>query len=737
MPTDAVMERNATRPDPDRMARLIGFADRGILLADDMFTIVEANPHALAVYGYGHDEIVGMPIGALFGDETGYREAIEGTDHRRGSVFHACHRRKDGRLFPVEISLNNLELDGRVYRQAVIRDLAERAHAEDALRRMNRTLIALAQCNEVLAYGESEEEILTEICRIVVDAGYRFAWVGYAEADEDRSVRPVAQYGYEDGYLDHIQLTWADNERGHGPTGTAIRTARPSCIRNIADHENFRPWRDDALQRGYASCLAIPITLDGTVIGALTVHAARVDAFDEDEIRLLEELAGKLSWGISIQRHRAERERTAAQLRSSEERYRNLFARAKVAQILLNPEDGVIVDANEAAVAYYGYSADELRGQSIGLINIADAPDIQTDLGRACHGQRHQFHFQHRLASGEIREVEVYSGPVEIGGQILLYSIVHDITDRVRIAEALRDSEERYHTLVRTAPTGIYRTDAAGCPVYVSRRWCELAGIPPEESADDGWLRAVHPEDRARVTDLWHRCLAARTDFEAEYRMGRADGPSTWVSCSAKPEIDAAGSFSGYIGAVQDISRIKKLEDQLRQALLDEQEASRQLQEAMASLSNAQQIAAFGNWDWDLETGNTWWSDGVYRLSGMQRREPAPTVDGLMQVIHPADRFRVWESFQDSLTNGAPLDIDYRVIWPDGTVRVLHSVGEATSDAGGRPVRMSGVIQDVTAQRTAEAEIGKLSTVVAQTPLSVLITDTSGRIEYVIRFPRD
>ncbi|MHA2136076.1 MAG: GAF domain-containing sensor histidine kinase [Candidatus Thorarchaeota archaeon] len=164
-----------------------------------------------------------------------------------------------------------------------------------------RALVALAECNEVLVHITDTSRLFEEVCMIIVEiAQYRLAWIGVAESDKRRTVRPVASYGYEDHYLEVVDISWADTETGQGPTGTAIRTQRPSVCQNIVSDPSFEPWREQALERGYASSVAIPIFVEGRVYGALNVYAPEADAFDEDELSLLVKLAANLSYGLQV-----------------------------------------------------------------------------------------------------------------------------------------------------------------------------------------------------------------------------------------------------------------------------------------------------------------------------------------------------------------------------------------------------------------------------------------------------
>ena len=178
--------------------------------------------------------------------------------------------------------------------------------AERKLSRLNRELRAISNCNQVLIKAEDEQTLLNEVCRIVCDeAGYRMAWAGYPVHDEAKTLQPAAWAGAEDGYLVNAQLTWADTERGQGPGGTSIRTGKSCCIQDFATDPHAVPWRESALQRGYRSCIALPLkSVENSVFGVLVIYSTEPDAFTSDEIRLMEELAGDLAFGIRSLRTR-------------------------------------------------------------------------------------------------------------------------------------------------------------------------------------------------------------------------------------------------------------------------------------------------------------------------------------------------------------------------------------------------------------------------------------------------
>lgn len=215
---------------------------------------------------------------------------------------------------------------------AVVREMAEaesRRHqrrVEGELGRINRALKVLSQASQLVVHAREESALLHEVCRIAVEVGgYHLAWVGYAEDDEEKSVRPVARIGCDAEYLDTVKMTWAENELGGDPMGMAIRSGKPCITKNIVADPSYSSWRADAVKRGYASSAAFPLIADDRTFGALNIRASEWNAFDTEEVDLLAELSGVLAHGIVSLRMRAARERAEEALWESEERYRTLF----------------------------------------------------------------------------------------------------------------------------------------------------------------------------------------------------------------------------------------------------------------------------------------------------------------------------------------------------------------------------------------------------------------------------
>ena len=182
----------------------------------------------------------------------------------------------------------------------------ERARAVALHRRTDRGLRTLSAGNHTVLRATEEQQLLQDMCRVIVDVGgYRTAWIGYAENDAEKTIRPVAYAGFEGEPEQAPRFTWAETGQGNTATAMAIRSGQPCIGRRLLSDPNVEPaWREEAQRRGYASVSAYPLFVEGIILGSLTIYATEADAFDEAEGKLLGEMADDLAFGIATLRLR-------------------------------------------------------------------------------------------------------------------------------------------------------------------------------------------------------------------------------------------------------------------------------------------------------------------------------------------------------------------------------------------------------------------------------------------------
>lgn len=193
-------------------------------------------------------------------------------------------------------------------------DISERKKSLHEQNRLNRALRLLSECNLALVRNDSEAQLLNDVCRLIVNTGgYMSAWVGYAEHDAGKTVRPVAQSGCENGYLEKAIISWdGASQYSVGPTARAIHSGQTQISQDLQASNGPEPWRVAAIRQGYQAAIGLPLKQGESVLGGLCVYAAEAHAFGPDEVRLLEELASNLSFGIIGLRTRVQREKAEA-----------------------------------------------------------------------------------------------------------------------------------------------------------------------------------------------------------------------------------------------------------------------------------------------------------------------------------------------------------------------------------------------------------------------------------------
>ncbi len=303
-----------------QLEAIFNAAADGILLVEiDSMKFRSANASICRMLGYSQEELLGLRVPDIHLKQDLSRVYYEFERQACGDIAVAADvpmKRKDGSVFFADINSAKLTLADKRCLLKIVREATERKRAEEAMLRAIGSLKALTQCNLALIHAEDEPRLLEEICRIVVViAGYRAAWVGFAERDARKTIRRAAQAGDLDSRVKEDESTWEDSPAGQGPAGAAIRTAQAQLVRDVHTDPRYEPWRDHAANLGYRSVLCLPLASGGAVLGVFCVCASDSDSFGAEEIQLLSGLANELAFGIVTLRRRAEQNRSAERLR--------------------------------------------------------------------------------------------------------------------------------------------------------------------------------------------------------------------------------------------------------------------------------------------------------------------------------------------------------------------------------------------------------------------------------------
>jgi len=621
------------------------------------------------------------------------------------------------------------DLSVRANVSAVTREFTEVGAAFNdmaaALQRTNRMLRTISLCNQELVRATHETELLQRICDVMVEnGGYRLAWIGFAEHDEARTVRPVARAGHDDGYLAVAGIVWSDTERGRGPTGTAIRTGQIAVAHDLATAPNDAPWRKEALRRGYRSAIALPLTVAGQPVGAFHLYTAEPSAFDEAEVQLLKELADDISFGIAALRARDERDRAQALLD-------NLLT-TMPDHIYFKDRQGRFLRINKAMARSFGLRdpAEAVGKTDADFFTAEHARQAYEDeqrvmaTGIAMVGQEEK----ETWPDGRVTWVSTTKVPLyDRDGRVVgLMGISRDITAHKQAEEALRENERRLATLMANLPGMAYRCqNQPDWPMeFVSEGCAGLTGWPASALLQNrpAYGALIVEADRQPVWDAVQQALQARQFYELTYRIQTADGQLRWVWERGCGVFAPDGSLLCLEGFITDITKRVQAEESLRR--------ERALLERITNFSPAGIIVVNRHGHITFANPQAEKILGLTQEAITQRtyNDPAWLITDLNGGPFPDEDL----PFRRVMATRQPVtDIRHAIKWPDGR-RVLLSInGAPLLDAAGELEGAVFTVSDITEQLRAEEQQKRLIRAVESAAESILITDSVGAIQYV------
>jgi PAS domain S-box-containing protein len=570
-----------------------------IFLKDRSSRMLLANPATLAVIGKPAERVIGKNDAEFYDDPAAGRAIIE-NDRRvmeTGQTEIIEERVVANGQDRIFLSTKTPYRDPQGSVLGVIgiaRDITDRKQREANLHKLNRTLVALGKSSQAMIRAENEAGYLEQVCKIITqDCGYTLVWIGFAEQDESKSVRPAAYAGFEAGYLETLQITWADTERGRGPTGTAIRTGLPCMCRNMLTDPKFKPWREEALKRGYASSIVLPLLDESQAFGALTIYSKEPDPFSEDEVRLLSELANDLAYGITAIRLRAARAQVEAALRESEKRYHNLFTGMTegfaLHEIVCNadgvPCDYRFLDVNPAFERLTGLKQADVKGK------------LKCEVEQLRDDDPKWIEIYGKVAlTGEPVHFENYSPPLQAYYDVFAYRpapgqfavIFQNITrrkqveaERDRVEQALRESQERFEMVIQSSPISVYTTDRELRYnwIYNPRPGFRVEAMLGKTDEDLLPWDQVH-ELIALKRQVLESGVGARKVIQT-----RVSGQLEYQDVAAQPQRDREGKIVGLTVTAVDVTGIYQLQQEMQEKnarlevqhlLIDQTEKERQ-----------------------------------------------------------------------------------------------------------------------------------------------------------------
>ena len=251
-----------------------------------------------------------------------------------------------------------------------------------------------------------------------------------------------------------------------------------------------------------------------------------------------------------------------------------------------------------------------------------------------------------------------------------------------------RDSDGLFRLVADSLPLLVWISGSDRRCTYFNKPWLDFTGRPLESEIGDGWADGVHAADLQHCLDTYTRAFDRREPFVMEYRLRRHDGEYRWVLDNAAPLFDPDGSFAGYIGTCFDVTEFRRAE-------AERNVANDRLRLAMESGKSV-------GWEWDLKTNRDTWFGDLSTIFGIPSNIYVGHVEDFRRSVHPEDRGLVWKAVKDAMESRSPYAAEFRVLWPNGTVRWVAAKGQFYYSPGGEPERMLGMAVDITERKDAE-----------------------------------
>lgn len=413
-------------------------------------------------------------------------------------------------------------------------------------------------------------------------------------------------------------------------------------------------------------------------------------------------------------------------LRKSEEKFRSLFQNHSAVKLIIDPDKGNIVQANEAAEKFYGWPSSKLKKMRIQDINTLQPDQLSIEMDKAKTLSRTYFEFTHRTADGSLRDVEVYSSKIEVNGKEFLHSIIHDVTERRRAREALLRSSRILMTSQRLARTGGWEWDVESKNASWTDEVYRIHDLEPGQFESDSFgypliIRSCYdPKDWDFLQQAFQRCVEKGEPFDLEFPLTTVKGRELRIRATAEAMWEN-GRIVRVVGNIMDITE-RKLADEQRE-------------KTHALLENLARLVPGVIYQYRLYPDGSsafpYASPGMYSIYEVTPEEVCEDASSVYNRLHPDDYDHVVATIQESARTLQTFYCEFRVLLPKQGLRWRWSQAHPERLDDGS-ILWHGIISDITErvqneERLREKEAFKQA-IIAASPLAIITYNTKGSV---------
>jgi len=663
------------------------------------------NDAAVAKYGYSREEFLALTLADI-------RPPVEVPrlrEHASRAIQDVWpvkagtwkHRSKDGRTFDVEVTSTAVRFQGRDAQMTLAYDVSDHAREQhDASIRYAVTRLIAESSTDVTG---NAMRVLCEWFDLVelwqpCSAGKTLFRKTFRQPPGDEAVNPVNPAAAP------IPL-----EPGEGTLAQVWIGGQPAWLADFGNEPGYQDRVADLRRAGISEGIAFAVRGRGATTGVIVLLSRGRRQRDAQTIELMRDIGAQI--GQHTERCGAEEES-----RKSTESFRALFDDAPLPYHEID-RNGLLVRVNRAECDLLGMSPSGMIGKPVwDFVVPEEREESRASVGRKYAEGRVQAPYERRYtaANGEERIFQVHERLiVQPDGEVTgIRTAMLDLTGVYESAKKIKFQAG----LLEQMGDAVVTLDRDYKVTYWNEASERLFGIAAAEALGMDYRSLVSAELGGPERQAVFAPVSGRRFWKGEIAITNRNGERTAVDVSDSAWRDRSGALQGIIAILRDVTQRKQADETLR--VTEDR------------LTLAQSALAIGSWEVDLETDVCKCSPQLLRLFGISdSREEMPHAE-LASFIHPEDRERALAEAAASAGRRDKLDRQYRVIWPDGTVHWLHSTTRVLAGADGKPARLVGVNFDITQQKAGEERLHILSDAVEQSPVSIVITDLEGNIEY-------
>jgi PAS domain S-box-containing protein/diguanylate cyclase (GGDEF)-like protein len=694
---DKATAQQQAADSPYRM--LFEHAPVGVLIADAEGRYLDANPGLCRMLGYRRDELVGLHASDTV-VQSGFQQidpALNKITFQPDSIQEWQFRRKDGSVFSAEVSAAKLPDDNLL---GIVRDITALKSREREVARLTRLYAALSQINQAIVMNRNRDELFDKICSALIEhGGFLMAWIGWHNP-ETHQIVPMAECGDDSGYIRSIKVYGDERPEGSGPTGTSFRTGRPYICNDMLNDPATLPWRDEIVRRGFRASAVFPIRENNRVSGTLTVYADHTDFFQQEEIALLEEAAGDVSFALD-NLSREEQRRQAETKALNEKLFSDTMIESMPGIMYFFNEQGQFLRWNKNFETVSGYSTAEFaRMHPLDFFSSEEKPALELRIAEVFETGESSIEATLVAKDGKTTPYFFTGRRVEFNGMPCLIGMGIDISERKSIEDQINFKNTILKTQQETSLDAILVVGSDDHILSFNQNFVDLWGIPAKiamEGLDAPLLKYVtdkivnHEAFVARVKYLYqHRDEKSRD--EIFLKDGRV------IDRFSAPITDANGKYYGRVWYFRDITESRQALLELQSSELWFRSIFENVNTAIASTDSVGRVVRFN------EAFSTMMGYDADALKTMN----------FADFTHPED-LKIESVYFDEILAGKRnhyritkryIANHGRIIWVDLSAAVIR-------DAEGKVKNFVAVIQDITDRKEAEARIIYLNRVYA------------------------